>query len=456
MKIGYLPLYIKLYDDIGSKRDEMKAFYEETTAMFRQRGLEVETTDFCRIKPEFESAIAAFEKAGADAIVTWHAAYSPSLESIEALTQTKLPIIVLDSTPTLEFGVHQSPSAIGANHGIHGVMDMCSMLKRCNKPYAIAAGHHIESDVIDRVCGFVHAAVAAKNLSSVKVGLFGGSFEGMGDFLVPFDEMKSRFGISAENVGNEKISAIKATVSEADVDEEIRKDKSRYDFGDDVIDEEYKAFVSSCLTLRKCIEQEGYNAFSVNFLDVEALGSMPFMECCKAMERGLGYAGEGDALTAAFTGALLSAYPETSFVEIFCPDWKNNMVFLSHMGEMNYRIADGKPYVCSTQSEFIKGTMPYAGYSRMKGGKGVYVNISRDADDYQMLIAPCEILGAENDNFTNAMRGWMRPECESTGKFLEALSKNGATHHSTFVYGTSVEEMEYFAALLSLKTVVVK
>jgi len=34
------------------------------------------------------------------------------------------------------------------------------------------------------------------------------------------------------------------------------------------------------------------------------------------MSRGIGYAGEGDVLTAALTGALLSVYPDTSFTEV--------------------------------------------------------------------------------------------------------------------------------------------
>ncbi len=455
MKIGFLPLYIKLYDEIGTKRDEMKVFYDEVTAMFKERGLAVETVDFCRIKPEFDAAVADFEAKGVDAIVTWHAAYSPSLESIDALSKTELPIIVLDSTPTLEFGFNQDSSAINANHGIHGVMDMCSMLKRYGKEYAIAAGHHRESDVIDRVCSLVRAAVAAKKLSTMKVGLVGGGFEGMGDFTVPPEEMKERFGVTVETIAPEKLAEARKAVTPEAVVAEMELDKTRYDFCDDIVPEEYEAFMTSCLGLRACLEQEAYTAFSVNFLNVEGAGTMPFVECCKAMERGLGYAGEGDALTAAFTGALMSAYPETTFCEIFCPDWKNNMVFLSHMGEMNYRIADGKPYICRTGSAFVKGSMPYAGYAKMKGGKGVYVNISRGMDDFQMLLAPCEMLSAGDDNFTRTMRGWMRPELSSTAEFLEALSKNGATHHSTFVYGATVEEMEYFGKLLSLKTVVV-
>ncbi|MBR2972647.1 MAG: hypothetical protein IKC41_00410 [Clostridia bacterium] len=455
MKIGYLPLYIKLYDEIGVDRSVMEAFYKDTTVMFEARGLEVETVDFCCVKPEFDAAVAAFEKANVDAIVTWHAAYSPSLESIEALTKTDLPIIVFDSTPTLEFGMQQSPDEINPNHGIHGVMDMCSMLKRCGKAYAIAAGHYRNSDVIDRVCGFVRAAVAAKTLGTMKVGLVGGGFKGMGDFAVDLKELKKRFGIKVETVDPKKLENIKNGITKEEIYAEMKADEDRFDFCDDIVPEEYESFMSSCLALRACIEKEGYTAFSVNFLNVEGIGTMPFLECCKAMERGIGYAGEGDALTASFTGAFLAAYPETSFVEIFCPDWKNNMVFMSHMGEMNYRIADGKPYVCRTGSVFVKGTMPYAGYSKMKGGKGVYVNISRDKDEYQMLITEAEMLSAGEDNFPRTMRGWMRPSFESTADFLEALSKNGATHHSTFVYGASAEEMEYFGKLLSLKTVIV-
>jgi len=454
MKIGYLPLYIKLYDDIGSDRTPMQAFYDRTVRLFEERGLKVVKSDFCRIKPEFEKAIAAFEAAGVDAIVTWHAAYSPSLESLDALVKTSLPIIVFDSTPTLEFTPEGGDGPLMANHGIHGVMDMCSMLTRCGKPYALAAGHVDTSDVISRVCGFVRAAVAAKALSSMKVGLFGGAFDGMGDFAVEPAELKERFGISVEDVDRALIAEVAKSITDAEIADEIEDNKQLFDFDDNIVEEEYIPYVKSCLTLRKCVEKLGYTAFSANFLNVGALGTMPFVECCKAMSRGTGYAGEGDALTAAFTGAFMASYPETNFVEIFCPDWKSNNVFMSHMGETNYRISATKPLLSRTGSTFVKGTMPYAAYCRMKEGCGVYVNVSRDKDDYKMLIAPAKMLPAENDNFPRTIRGWMQPETSaSTAEFLEKLSVNGATHHSTFIYGATAEEIAFFARLLSMKIV---
>jgi L-arabinose isomerase len=248
-----------------------------------------------------------------------------------------------------------------------------------------------------------------------------------------------------------------ASVSEEEITEEKERDRARFDFDEkNVIEQEYHASVKACLALRKCIAEKGFDAFSVNFLNIEKLGTMPFAECCRAMENGIGYAGEGDALTAAFVGAFLASTPETNFVEIFCPDWKNNTVFMSHMGEMNYRIADGKPLLSRTGSDYVKGTMPYAGYCRMKAGEGVYLNVSRDKDDYKLVIAPARMLPAEQDCFTHAMRGWMQPEgCANTAEFLEKLSENGATHHSVFVYGAKAQEIEFFGKLLSMKTVLI-
>lgn len=70
----------------------------------------------------------------------------------------------MDTTETLEFTNEQNSSEITYNHGIHGVMDMCSMLKRCGKPYAILAGHYEESGYIERACGYVRAASIVKAL----------------------------------------------------------------------------------------------------------------------------------------------------------------------------------------------------------------------------------------------------------------------------------------------------
>ena len=77
----------------------MDSFHKGIAEALKKKGMEVLTTTLCRTRPEFKAAIDSFEKAGVDALVTLHLAYSPSLESAEYLAATPLPLIVLDTTP---------------------------------------------------------------------------------------------------------------------------------------------------------------------------------------------------------------------------------------------------------------------------------------------------------------------------------------------------------------------
>ena len=102
-KIGFLPFYIKLYDDCGSgakARPRLEPFANRLVNELSDKGFDVLAVPFCRIKEEFAAAVAKFESEGCKAIVTWQAAYSPSHECIDALASTELPIVVLDTTET--------------------------------------------------------------------------------------------------------------------------------------------------------------------------------------------------------------------------------------------------------------------------------------------------------------------------------------------------------------------
>ena len=458
MKIGLLPLYVKLYDDkLPEWRIRMDVFYENIAKRFEGKGLEVVRSPFCRLENEFKDTVRNFEEAKVDAIVTIHIAYSPSLESIDALSGTDLPLIVLDTTEALEFMPDQDPGEVAYCHGVHGVMDMCSMLTRRGKAYTIAAGHFDTSDCVDRVCGYVRAAVAAAALKKAKAGLIGGIFAGMGDFRVPYEELKERFGFETIALTADEMKTYAASVTAEEIAAEKAKNAEDFTLDENVIDEEYEASIRACLATRKAIADKGLTAFSVNFSnmgEVAGIDSMPFLEACKAMERGIGYAGEGDTMTAAFVGALLQSYPETNFVEIFCPDWKNNLMFMSHMGELNYRVAALKPHIKRVATNYSPGRYPYVGYTRMKGGKGVYMNVSHTKDDFKIFLSEAEMLDCEKDNFGDSMRGFMKLGTDAAN-FLEQHSIHGATHHSIFVYGATAKELQYFARLLNVECVTV-
>ena len=456
-KIGFLPFYIKLYDDCGSgakARPRLEPFAERLVNELKDRSFDVLAVPFCRIKEEFAAAVAKFEAEGCKAIVTWHAAYSPSLECIDALTSTELPIVVLDTTETYSMGPTLEQFEISLCHGIHGVMDMCSMLNRRGKAFAIAAGHIEHSDVMDKTAGYIRAAVAAKSLYGSSTGSIGGSFDGMGDFLVEDAEMLERFGVKIVYPEQGELAKYRAEVSDADVKAEMQKDLDTLYQIEPVDADSHERTVRNCLAVRRWIEEQKLSAMTVNFREItEATGLeiMPFMEACKAMARGTGYAGEGDVLTASLVGALMKGYDEVAFIEIFCPDWKGNTLLLSHMGEYNPKLTSGK---CGMKEiPFIYGDAksPVVSYGRYKGGDAVFINLYRTKDDFRMIISAVDMVEVrpDDDTLEVRVRGWMKPKMP-IADFLEAISRVGATHHSALVYGATVSELVYFANLLGI------
>lgn len=458
MKIGFLPLYIALYDKTGPhQRVRHTAFCEVLTKKFEDEGLEVVASEICTLKPQFEKAVADFEAAGVDAIVTVHLAYSPSGEYYEVLSKTKLPIVVLDTTVTDDFSQHSDRGEISYCHGIHGVMDMCCMLRRNNKPFAICAGHVDDEKMWDKLVGYVKAAASAKAFYNSSVGIIGGKFDGMEDFTVSEDVLKSRFGIDVIKSDKDELKKITAEVTDDEIKAEVEKELSLGKKISEIEDEAIWASARTNIALRKWIEAKKLDALTVNFLGVTDAGldTMPFMGACFAMQDGIGYAGEGDTFTASLVGALLKNYKETSFIEIFCPDWKNDTLFISHMGEMNYRVAGRELELFKNGFVFGNGTPTVVGYSSFKEGKAVFINLFPTKDDFKMVLAPVEVLKETTDNFERSMRGWLKPTIPVTD-FLEKISDAGVTHHSALVYGATTEELKFFAECLGVEAIVIE
>ena len=450
VKIGFLPLYVKLYDDgAPGMRVRIDAFAEKIAALLGEKpGVELIKGNICRLHGEFEKTVSEFEKSGADCIVTLHLAYSPSLESEKVLANTKLPVIILDTTPNFEF-TDDDDLSISYNHGIHGVQDMCNLLLRNNKQFFIEAGHYEKSDVLDRVVKRALGVKVSNSLYNSKVGRIGGAFAGMGDFCVD-DGVLCKLGIKTTELASNKAKKYMLKVTEAEIDAQIAADKEKYDVDTGIDNAFLRNSIKGDLAVRHWIEDNSLTAFTANFLGIKkdfGLSGMPFSEANRAMERGIGYAGEGDILTAALVGALMDVSDEVSFVEMFCPDWKNDLIFISHMGEMNTALAAEKPKYTVKPMKYsdIDTTWLCGTY---KSGEATLIDLAPlGGDRFRIITSKVEMKTPECEKFRgNTTCGWFSPN-KNIGDFLSDYSKLGGTHHLALIYGDMRKLAETFAAV---------
>ena len=458
-KIGLLPLYLELYDRSNPGfRTRHEQFLATIVEELGRRGLDVEAASICRVRSEFAAAVGQFEQAECDALVTLPLAYSPSLESGEVLAATYLPIVMLDTTPTEIFSAQTASEEISYNHGIHGVQDLANVLSRLGKVYEIEAGHWERSDVLERVAGWARAAAGAGELCSARVGRVGEPFVGMGDFAVPPDEIEADLGIETIATTPAEIARLMPAPDAPEVAEEMQADLDAFE-ADGVSEELHRLTTRACLGLRRFVQEQRLTAFSMNFCEITAasgLPCVPFLEASKAMTRGLGYAGEGDVLTAALVRGLASACGHTTFTEMFCPDWRGGTVFLSHMGELNLHLAAGRPVLFEKDWPYTDAGSPVVAVSAFRPGSGVIVNLAPGPDEtYKLIVVPGEIVDPGDDRaFGRSVRAWFKPDMPLE-RMLEAYSLAGGTHHSAMTMGEDrVEDAVRFAAMACLDCVV--
>jgi L-arabinose isomerase len=448
-------LYLELYDKVNpGMRETVEAFAGTIAKGLTEQGLEVAALPVCRLREEFLAAVRTAERQDVCALVTLHLAYSPSLESADALARTDLPIIVCDTTPAPSFAPTQDPKAIMTNHGIHGVQDMCNLLVRNGKTFAIEAGHYQNSDVLRRVAGHARAAWAARCMRTARTGRVGRPFDGMGDFAVDPVVLKRTLGVTTVTALPERIAQLMPELNDPAVADELAADRERYDCSG-VSEESHLRSIRAGLAVRKWINAEQLTAFTANFLAITkgaGLPVMPFLEASKSMQRGIGYAGEGDVLTASLVGALAQSWGEVSFTEMFCPDWESDAVFLSHMGEMNLGLAATTPKAMEKPWSYTDAEPPVVATAAFRPGPATLVNLAPGPDETYTLIASAVAVVLEGDdvNFGQSIRGWFRPKLPLP-EFLAAYSRHGGTHHAALVYGDVTHEIESLARFLGLQ-----
>ena len=449
-----MPLYLELYlESVPALLGNMEKFLEVIIKELEDRGSEVVVSEISMVKSDFEKAVNLFEKEEVDAIVTLHLSYSPSLEVVPALKNTDIPIIALDTTVDYAFDETTSTDNILTNHGIHGVQDMCGVLRREGVKYEVVAGHYKHSDVLDRLIKAVTAASMVNNLRKARVGKVGAGFKGMGDFEIGADSL-AEIGIEEVSFDMNAFQQIVDSVTEEELQQEWEKDNERF-LVEGLSYETYKTSERISLAIRKWIDEKDLTALTVNFADAKAgtpLHTMPFVEMSKAMSRGIGFAGEGDVFTAAYVGALLQGLPETSFMEMFCPDWKGDSVFLSHMGEWNLDLSRGKGLLMEKDFPYADAPNPAVVNGCFKDGKAVVINVTKNAQGkMDMIVCSGEMITSkDSEGMRDSVRGWFKPQLP-LANFLEEYSRLGGGHHGALVYNPDIYVLRMFAYFLGWK-----
>lgn len=451
IKAGFLPLYLKLYEDITPGAYKLfEEFIRDTKNLLVKSGVTLADPGIVYEEKHVEKAKDLFLREQVSFIITLHLCYSPSLLIADFLERFDLPILILDTTPDSSFE-NMRDDYLTKNHGIHGVMDLTSVLKSRGVSFFAVAGHAENPEFVERLKKTISAFIAGALFRNQVIGITGKPFAGMGDFAVDFNRLKNAFGITVKDIPVDRLIAENGKVDTKDIEAGMAAEKKTWKAGT-ATDEVYRESTRSYLALKSIAEKEGLSGYTMNFRHITGGMATPFYACSRLMADGIGYGGEGDVLTATLGVPLNYLSKAAKFDEFFCADWKNDFLLMSHMGETDPRFADPKAAgTLEARDGFVNPRLSVIYRFKAEPGPVTFVNISPlRGEGWRMVVGLLEIVDKPVLEKIEGPHFHVKPDMPVV-RFLERYADAGGGHHLYLAKGNILEQVMLMGKVLGFE-----
>ena len=139
-RVGLLGLMFQLYE----RNPEFKPILAEFGQELKQTMAPFADVDFpgvCTTRTQVNEAVKHFESEDVDLLLVVLLSYAPSHIALPALSRTNLPVLIFNTQREYAITLETGPDVTMRNHGMHGVQDLASVLRRRKRRFDIVAGH---------------------------------------------------------------------------------------------------------------------------------------------------------------------------------------------------------------------------------------------------------------------------------------------------------------------------
>jgi len=459
-RVGLLGLMLELYDRWPELKPMMAELAEElveTLSLFA----EVDFPGVCNTREQVERTVADFEVDGKDLIMVVLLTYAPSNIALPALSRTCLPLLVFNTQQLYAVTRDTSSTDTNRNHGMHGVQDLANVLLRAGREFHIVTGHYRDRRTLAEVKSWCDAARTVSFMRHMRIGLLGYPMEGMGDFGVDETAFLTQAGVEVHHIAMKAVAERAKAAPKDEIAREMAEDRKRFQFQEDISDEEYEASARLGWALREILRGGAMHGFAAHFLAVGEdgwLDTLPFLAASKLLAEGYGFGGEGDVTSAAAVAMMSELAGAANFTEMFTMDFAGNSVLMMHMGEGNWTMARKDepihllrstlglvdiridPLLLAFSSQ--PGEVTLVSLTTLANGKLKFIVTEGQVVDFPYIPD----LGRPHYKF--------RPDGDLSD-FLTRFSMEGGSHHQAMAYGRWADTVERIAALLGIECVCV-
>ncbi|MGI6095592.1 MAG: L-arabinose isomerase [Lachnospiraceae bacterium] len=416
------------------------------------------------IRRTFNEANADEECAG---VITWMHTFSPAKSWILGLQEYRKPLLHFHTQFNQEIPYDSiDMDFMNENQAAHGDREYGHIVSRMGIERKIIVGFWQDAEVIEKIASWMRTAIGIMESSHIRVMRIADNMRNVAVTEGDKVEAQIKFGweVDAYPV-NEAAEAVQA-VSQSDVNALVDEYYEKYDIlleGRDP--EEFKRHVAVQaqieIGLERFLEEKNYHAIVTHFGDLGALQQLPGLAIQRLMEKGYGFAGEGDWKTAAMVRLMkiMSDGKKDAKGTSFMEDYTYNLVpgkegiLEAHMLEVCPTIADGPISIKCQPLTMGDREDPARLVFTSKEGHGIATSLIDLGNRFRLIIndVNCKKVEKPMPKLPVATNFWTPEPNLAVG--AEAWIYAGGAHHTAFSYDITSEQMGDWANAMGIEAV---
>ena len=455
-RVGMLAVMQDLYDEMLPGITERQGAYAEEVGAALADVADVDVGAPAKDRAGIERRVRELESADVDGLLVVMLTYGPAMRVARALDGTRLPVCLANIQPVASVTPEWDMGDLTYNQGIHGAQDTANAMVRAGRPFAVVTDDWRGDSFRAAIGGWARAAAAVTRWRSLKVAVFGGAMNTMGD--IRFDEhtLLRVLGPQVDTLATGTLHRAAAAVAADDVDALIATEDAAFEVDERLSREERTDHARMQLGLEQLLADGGYGAYSAHFGAIAEdgrLARLPLAAASSLMAKGYGYGAEGDTLTAALMSAASTLLGETQFTEMYAMDFPSDSILMSHMGEGNWRLArEDRPVRLIKRPLGIGGLddPPTFLFQYRTGPATLATLIALGGERFRLLVSEGEVLDTDELPHLEMPYGQFRPD-SGLRACMDSWLRLGGPHHQVLNPGRQAQAWRSFSELAGLE-----
>ena len=455
-RIGLLGIMQELYDDMLPGITERQAGYARELGAALDAVADVEVAAPARNRADVERVVREFEAAGVDGLLVVMLTYGPGMRVARVLSETRLPICLANVQPVPRVTAEWDMADLTYNQGVHGAQDTANAMMRGGARFHVITDDWQSDSFRDAVEQWARVARAITAWKSLRVAVFGYPMTEMGDIRVDEGALLRTLGPQVTYIAPADLYRGAIAVERDAVDAALAEEDQRFEIDPALSAEEREDHIRMQVALERILRERGCRAYTTHFDAIAEDGRfarLPMAAASTLMAKGFGFAGEGDALTAALVAAGHELLGDSHFTEMYAMDFPSDSILMSHMGEGNWRVARG-----DRKPRLIKRPLGIGGladpptilFQYQPGPATIATLLSLGGDRFRLIVSEGEVLDTEELPSLEMPYGMFRPD-SGVRDCLNAWLQLGGPHHQVMHLGRRLETWRVFCELTGIE-----